>query len=90
MRKSDIVSEIQVLAGSKKMAEEILNAVFEKIRTALAAGEPVDINGFGKFEVIGKKERPGRNPVTGEPLTIPAKKAVKFKPAKNLKESVDK
>ena len=73
---------------SKKEAYELVNCVFETMAEALAAGNTVDINGFGKFVVKEKAARTGLNPVTKEKVEIPAKKAPAFKPAKALKEAV--
>ena len=66
---------------------EIVNTVFAIISETLAKGESVIITGFGKFESVTTKARTGRNPKTGEPVEIPAKTAIKFRPGKNLKES---
>ncbi len=68
---------------------EIVNTVFAIISDALAGGDSVTITGFGKFEVVQTKPRTGRNPQTGDPVNIPAGTAVKFRPGKSLKESVN-
>lgn len=73
---------------SKAHAEKCLGLVFELIKEELSKGEEISIPGFGKFEVVERAERLGRNPSTGEEMTIPATKAVKFKAGKELKESV--
>lgn len=69
-------------------AETTVNTVFETIKNRLEAGEVVDIYGFGKFEIVAKSARKGRNPKTGEEIEIAAKNAVKFKAAKALSEAV--
>ena len=84
---------IEQLAGStgrtKKEAEEIIDAVLSRIGEALAKGENVDLRGFGSFQVNSKPERQGRNPKTGEPLTIAARKVAVFKPGKELAKAVN-
>lgn len=73
---------------TKGQAKEALEAVFTAMAKALVAGEKVSVTGFGTFDVKVKPERTGINPSTKEKITIPERKAVSFKAAKNLKESV--
>ena len=75
---------------SKKDAEKALGAVTEVVTEALAAGEKVQIVGFGGFEVRNRPARMARNPRTGEQIKIAASKAPVFKAGKALKESVNK
>ena len=63
--------------------------MLESIAGALERGEKVDLRGFGSFQVSGKKERQGRNPKTGETLTIAARNAAVFKPSKELAQRVN-
>ena len=89
MNKKELVSAIAKKAEIKKVeAEEVVNAIVETISGALANGEEVAIYGLGKFEVRERAARNGRNPQTGEAITIPATKAVGFKAAKALKDAV--
>ncbi len=89
MTKAELVAKIAEKAGlSKKDAEAALNAFMDAVKEALAAGEKVSLVGFGTFEVVERAERKGRNPQTGEEITIPATKAPKFRPGKGLKEAV--
>ena len=74
---------------TKKDSEEAINAVVKVITNALVAGEKLSIVGFGTFEVVERAERQGRNPKTNETITIAACKALKFKPAKALKELIN-
>lgn len=74
---------------TKKKAEECLNFVLDTTKEKLVAGEEVDFYGFGKFEVVVRAEKNGRNPSTGEAIVIPSKRAVKFKSAKALKDSIN-
>lgn len=66
------------------------DSVIDTITEALAAGDEVIIPGFGTFESVDRKERDGRNPQTGEKIKIAAKKSVKFKAGKSLKDAVNK
>ena len=78
----DVVSE--ATKSTKKDAESVIDMVIDSITEALAKGEKVDLRGFGSFQVSGKKERQGRNPRTGETLTIAARNVAVFKPSKEL------
>jgi nucleoid DNA-binding protein len=69
---------------TKKDAELVVDMVLNTIAEALTIGEKVDLRGFGSFHVAGKKERQGRNPRTGETMTIPARNVSVFKPSKEL------
>ncbi len=74
---------------SKAEAERKLNCLLETIEEVLLSGDEVNFIGWGKFEVIEKAAREGRNPRTGDILKIPARKAVKFKPGKKLNDKVN-
>ncbi|MGS2848269.1 HU family DNA-binding protein [Bacillus velezensis] len=76
------------LGVTKKEAAPKVEAVFNVIVETLTKGESILIPGVGKFEVRERAARKGRNIQTGEEIEIPASKAVKFKPAKALKDSV--
>ena len=69
-------------------AKAAIAAVFDQIASAAAKGEDVSIAGFGKFSVKDRPERQGRNPSTGEAMTIAASKKVSFTPAKGLKDKL--
>lgn len=73
---------------TKKEALAIVDSVFEEIKNCLANEGKVDISGFGKFEVVERKERQGINPSTKEKITIPASKTLKFKASKVLKDTI--
>lgn len=75
---------------TKKLAKEVIEVVFEGITDAISNGERLRIDGVGTFNIIDKPARMARNPKTGEPVRVPAKKVVKFSPAKTLKESMTK
>ena len=75
--------------SSQKEALEAINAVFNCIELNLKGENKISLIGFGNFEVKHRPEREGRNPATGEPLTIKASKAVSFKVGKSLKDAVN-
>jgi len=90
MNRSAFIDQIAARAQrSKTEAEHIINAALALIADTLANGETVDLRGFGSFQVSAKKERQGRNPKTGDSLTIPAKKVALFKPSKELAQCVN-
>jgi DNA-binding protein HU-beta len=73
---------------SKKEAAHAVDIVFDTITRAMARGEDVMINDFGKFKKVDRKARMGRNPFTGETIKIKASKKARFLPAKGLKDVV--
>ena len=91
MTKAELVDKIFTMANlsTKTQAEEALDAVLACLQDALAAGETVTFTGFGSFKVSERAERKGRNPRSGEPMTIPACKVVKFTPGKSLKDALN-
>ena len=90
MTKSDIVAAVAAATEQgKKGAEQAVDAVLTSISQALAKGDKVDLRGFGRFQVNQKKERQGRNPKTGETITIGAKRVAVFKSSKELSEHVN-
>ncbi|MFA7439973.1 MAG: HU family DNA-binding protein [Sphingomonadaceae bacterium] len=74
---------------TKADAKKAVDIVFSLIGDAAASGEEISINGFGKFAVKDTPEREGRNPATGEPMTIKAARKIGFKPAKALKDKLN-
>ena len=62
---------------------------FEELRASLAVGEQVKLSGFGNFDLRDKKQRPGRNPKTGETVKLDGKYVPHFKPGKELRERVN-
>ena len=75
--------------SSKAEAERKFEVILNTIEETLKAGDELNIIGWGKFEVVEKAERVGRNPKTGEEIVIPAKKTVKFKAGKTLVEKMN-
>ncbi len=89
MNKTDLTNAVAEAAElSKKDASKAIDAVFTVIEEALAAGEKVQLIGFGSFEVRERAARKGRNPQTGEEIEIAASKVPAFKPGKALKDAV--
>ncbi|MDD2496833.1 MAG: HU family DNA-binding protein [Desulfitobacteriaceae bacterium] len=89
MNKADLVNSVAEKAEvTKKDAEKAVNAVFASISDALAAGDKVQLVGFGTFEVKERAARVGRNPQTGETIEISAAKVPGFKAGKVLKDAV--
>jgi len=86
MTKTELIGEVAQKAGlAKKDAAGAINAVLETIEETLKKGDGIALPGFGTFSIKESAERKGRNPATGEEITIPAKKSAKFKAGKNLK-----
>ncbi len=75
---------------SKKDTEIVVNTIFDSMAQTLMNGERIEIRGFGSFQVKVREARDGRNPKTGEPVHISAKRTPFFKVGKELKEMVDK
>ena len=89
MNKTELVQEVAARSQlSQKQADAAIKAVFEAITQALKAGDEVRLVGFGTFSTTERKETQGRNPRTGDPLTIPKARLPKFKAGKDLKEKV--
>jgi len=91
MTKADIVENVYEKLGgfTKKEAADMVDVVFETIKDTLANGEKLKISGFGNFVVRDKRERVGRNPQTGEEITISARRVLTFKPSQVLKNSLN-
>ncbi|GBQ96686.1 histone-like DNA-binding protein HU [Acetobacter nitrogenifigens DSM 23921 = NBRC 105050] len=89
MTNNDLIERISAAADiTKKDAKTALETVFAAIREAAAKGEETSISGFGKFVVRSRPERTGRNPQTGEEMTIPAGRKLAYTPAKAVKDSL--
>lgn len=89
MNKTELVDTVATQAElSKQDAKQAVEALFETISNTLAKEEKIQLIGFGTFEVRERAARTGRNPQTGEEMTIPASKVPAFKPGKELKEAV--
>ena len=90
MTKADIVEKIYAKIGlSKTDSVELVEQVLEIMKATLERGEQLKITGFGKFIVKKKADRRGRNPQTGEEITITARRILTFKPSALLKQSMN-
>lgn len=74
---------------NKREAKDMVDAFFDLITQSVVRGEDVKISGFGNFQIRTKKPRPGRNPRTGEPVAIDARRVVTFHASQKLKEQVE-
>ena len=89
MNKSEFINAVAAKGElDKKAAEKAVNAVFGAVEDALKAGEKVQLVGFGTFEVKERAEKQGRNPKTGETMTIAASKTPAFKAGKAFKDAI--
>lgn len=89
MNKADLVGKIAKEAGvTKRQAEAAFGSLVGGVASSLKKGQKVTIVGFGTFSVAKRKARKGRNPQTGAPIKIAARKVPKFTPGKGLKSAV--
>jgi DNA-binding protein HU-beta len=90
MRKQDLVEAVASETGlAESKVNQALSALFAAIEDALAKGDEVSISGFGTFRVTERPAREGRNPQTGEPIKIKAKKSPSFKAGAGLRRAVE-
>ena len=91
MTKADIVEKIHTKIGfSKKESSDLLESLLSIMKNSLEDGEKLKIAGFGNFEIKQKKDRKGRNPQTGETITIEARRILSFKPSMLLRQAMNK
>ena len=89
MNKAELIDAVATKSElTKQDSRKAVDALFETISNTLAKEEKIQLIGFGTFEVRERAERTGRNPQTGEEMTIPASKVPAFKPGKELKEAI--
>jgi len=88
MNKGDLVKEVAKVVCTKKEAQAAVDCVFSTITKALKKKDAVTLIGFGTFKVAQRNARKGRNPQTGQEMTIKAKKVPRFVPGKTLKDAV--
>lgn len=90
MTKADIIEQIYEKVGfSKKESADIVELVFDIMKTTLENGEKIKISGFGNFVVRPKRPRIGRNPQTGQEIEISARKVLTFRPSQVLKSALN-
>jgi nucleoid DNA-binding protein len=89
MNKTDLVNEVAMVTGTKKEAQAAVDCFFDTIAQVLKHKEQVTVAGFGTFKVANRKARTGRNPKTGEAITIEARNVPKFTAGKALMNTVE-
>jgi len=88
--KADIIERVSEKIGvTKKESQDLVELVLYLLKSTLESGEKIKISGFGNFEVRNKKDRRGRNPQTGETITIGARRILSFKPSMRLKAAIN-
>jgi integration host factor subunit alpha len=88
--KTEIVEKVYEKVGlSKRESVELVEKVFETLKETLESGEKIKIAGFGNFVVKAKSDRRGRNPQTGQAITITARRILTFKPSQILKNVIN-
>jgi len=87
MTKTQLIDSVALATSQTKTeVEGMLDAILDRASNALAAGDRVELRGFGIFEAKETKARTGRNPATGAAIEIPAGRKVSFRPSKELKD----
>jgi integration host factor subunit alpha len=91
MTKAEIVQALYARVGgfSKKESADIVDMVFEMMKETLGRGEKIKISGFGNFVLRDKRQRPGRNPQTGDPIKISERRVLTFKASQILKQALN-
>lgn len=91
MTKADIVQAVYTRLGgfSKKESADLVDLVFETMKETLGRGEKIKISGFGNFVLRDKRQRQGRNPQTGDPITITERRVLNFKASQLLKQALN-
>lgn len=91
MTRSDLVAELAARFSqlTHRDAEQAVKTILDALGDALVRGHRIEIRGFGSFSINHRQPRIGRNPRSGEAVTIPEKRVPRFKPGKALRESVD-
>ena len=91
MTKAELIDAIAEKTGlTKRDVGEVVETLFDIVKSALGSGEKVQLIPFGSFEVRERQKREGRNPKTGERLTIPARRVPAFHAGKDLRDAVDR
>ncbi len=90
LTKAELAEHVFNVVGlNKRESKDLIEIFFEEIRRALETGDSVKLSGFGNFNLRDKSERPGRNPKTGEPVPVSARRVVTFKAGHKLKSRVE-
>lgn len=91
MTKAEIVHALYNRVGgfSRKESAELVDLVFEMMKETLGRGEKIKVSGFGNFVLRDKRQRPGRNPQTGQPINISERRVLTFKASQILKQALN-
>jgi len=91
MTKAEIVQALYSKVGgfSRKESAELVDLVFEMMKATLGRGEKIKVSGFGNFVLRDKRQRPGRNPQTGQPIRISERRVLTFKASQILKQTLN-
>jgi integration host factor subunit alpha len=91
MTKAEIVQALYSKVGgfSRKDSAELVDLVFEMMKETLGRGEKIKVSGFGNFVLRDKRQRPGRNPQTGQPINISERRVLTFKASQILKQALN-
>ena len=91
MTKAEIVQALYSKVGgfSRKESAELVDLVFEMMKETLGRGEKIKVSGFGNFVLRDKRQRPGRNPQTGQPIKISERRVLTFKASQILKQALN-
>src|SRR5215470_16087767 len=91
MTKAEIVQALYSKVGgfSRKESAELVDLVFEMMKETLGRGEKIKVSGFGNFVLRDKRQRPGRNPQTGQPINISERRVLTFKASQILKQALN-
>src|SRR5579883_1438392 len=91
MTKAEIVQALYSKVGgfSRKESAELVDLVFEMMKETLGRGEKLKVSGFGNFVLRDKRQRPGRNPQTGQPINITERRVLTFKASQILKQALN-
>ena len=89
MTKAELIAKVAKKAGSSQaMAGKVLDTALDEVKSLLSKGGSISFTGFGAFAVAKRAKRKGRNPQTGQEMTIPASKVARFRPGKGLRDAV--
>ncbi len=90
LTKAEMADHLSEKTGlNRRDAKQLVEAFFDEVRLALVAGEQVKLSGFGNFELRDKRQRPGRNPKTGEEIPITARRVVTFRAGQKFRQRVE-
>ncbi len=90
LTKAEMADHLSEKTGlNRRDAKQLVELFFDEVRLALVAGEQVKLSGFGNFELRDKRQRPGRNPKTGEEIPITARRVVTFRAGQKFRQRVE-